>query len=98
MKKPPYLRPLSIFFLGQKQRHHCFNFEKMHLWRISDLAMSLYDLLCCSTGYMDPEAFNNRLCARALYDYTARQVSQLGILLTYILRSLDPPTKGISYH
>ncbi len=58
--------------------------------------VSYHDLLCCSTGYMDPEAFNNRLCARALYDYTARQVkvSYLGIWLTVymkISRSANEP-------
>jgi hypothetical protein len=74
--------PLSssfLFFSSKTTSSFVFNCDQLDLWRISVLAH--YDLLCCSTGYMDPEAFNNRLCARALYDYTARQVkvSHLGI-------------------
>jgi len=31
----------------------------------------------CSTGYMDPNTFTSKLCARALYDYQARREDEL---------------------
>jgi len=31
----------------------------------------------CSTGYMDPNSFTSKLCARAMYDYQARREDEL---------------------